>query len=91
MNEISEFDDSVGSIQGYWANTGLLKGKTVILAGRQLVRFLEKFKERRLNISIDGVEYKDAVVIKDKLPLDFEVNLEADKIIFTPSGKSPVD
>ncbi|MDP4091326.1 MAG: SNF2 helicase associated domain-containing protein, partial [Bacillota bacterium] len=87
--EISDFDDSIGSIQGYWVNTGLLKGKTVVLAEKQLVRFLEKVGERRINVIIDGNEYKAAAVLKEDLPLDFEVNMEGDKILFAPSGKAP--
>ena len=68
--KVSDYEDKRGS---------LFSGKQVILPDSFVEEFL-KIREKNLNLNINGVEYKNVLLVNEDLPIEFKIKKEEDKL-----------
>ncbi|MDP4089861.1 MAG: SNF2 helicase associated domain-containing protein, partial [Bacillota bacterium] len=69
--EISEIDYLIDKEEG--RNSSLLTGKRVCILDRQLGRFFSLLREREIDASIQGRQFKNVRVLYEDMPLEFQM------------------
>lgn len=86
QNEKVIYDSSYG-----YRNASLFKGKRVTLTPNTLKRFFEIMKNRRFNVIIMNMGYKDIQILQKDIPLNFELTKEnQDLLLKIHHGKTLV-
>lgn len=85
--EISEINNMMESND--WRPNMLIKGKRAYFTERQLNRLFSALKDRVINASIQGSQYKEVKVIYGDMPLNFELKGSDKEIILQHEEELP--
>lgn len=82
FSEINELSQNIESSNNYYGKKSLISGKEVSIQSKQMRRFFEAVAERDEKISINILEdeYKNVNVLKENLPLKFDLSYIENKI-----------
>jgi SNF2 family DNA or RNA helicase len=73
----------------YYYGVKMFSGKKAFLLDKQLNRFFNLVKGRYIEATIQGVDYSDVMVFEEDMPLDFQLKMEADKIVLLHNSDMP--
>ncbi len=66
--------------RGYYGSSSVFSGKRLLLTDKLLYRLLSLAKEKSLLVEIDGQEHQEVKVLKEDLPIDFNVSMNNEVI-----------
>lgn len=76
--EIKEMEND--SHHNYYSYSSSFTGKIMMLTNRQVMRFMNLAEKRRIDAVIDGEKYSNVEIIKEKLPVKFNMGKNRERI-----------
>lgn len=91
LMEIREMDEERNSYDYYsYHSSSLFNGKKLLLTDRILYRFFMLAANRKIDVQIDGNEYKEVEIIQDKMPVKFKLGMKNETIELEQLGELPI-
>ncbi|WP_238475840.1 SNF2 helicase associated domain-containing protein [Clostridium manihotivorum] len=89
--EIRDIEGDRTSYYDYYNsyNNPIFSGKKLTLTDRILYKFFKLAKERTIDITVNGTEYKDAKIIEGTMPLKFRMGMKSEIIELEQEGSIP--